>query len=589
MRIPAHIRVISLVLLALMLVLAACAKTTPTPTTTAAPTATAAPSPTATAAPSPTVRPTTAAPTTAAPAPTTTAAPRPTAAVPQGTLRLAINTFGGEGGFDPILRLGGSVSSIATEMFGTMIDLDNKANLVPSLLEKFEVAPDGLSWILTLRKGLKFSNGDDVTSADVKFSLERYASKDSHFTDIRDNVTKVDIVDNNTVRVYTKAVMPYFILMLTHYAPSYTSIMPKKYIEQNGAAYFDQNPMGAGPWKLVRYAPGDMIEYEANMGFWKGPPAFKTFQMMQVPEETVRVAMLRTGDAEIADISNDNLAPLEASGFKTLQESFHAPMLHIHGIFYPEAKGMPLADVRVRKALSLSIPRDEINKTFFLGKSGPPLPSRIAMYVPEIDTARWQKWAAENLRYDPAAATQLLKDAGYPNGFSMKLYTYSHAPGTYLPKLAEILQGYWKRLGINAQVITVERGAFRKISEPVQKELIGQASTARSNANPINTQPLKAGFGASGTYNLFNVAPRTTNFPEFEALINKIDTEPDVKKRGALLDQAIQFTADQWLNLQLGSVFSYWAHSARVELPAEVRPSTIEGAGYAAHLFRPVK
>ncbi|MBI2857358.1 MAG: hypothetical protein HYX95_03460, partial [Chloroflexi bacterium] len=197
---------------------------------------------------------------------------------------MAIDSFGMAEIFDPIK----SVGTAATDMFMAQIfDFmfnTEKGKLLPGIIERWEMAPDGLSWTYHVRKGIKFHNGDNLTARDVKFSLDRFASKDTTQSNLRVILDRVEQVDDYTVRVFTKTPQPYLPTFSSVNSPAQGQVMPKDYIEKNGPEYFSRNPVGAGPWRLTRVVSGDLIEYEAVTNHWRKTPAFKKLTLFQVPE-----------------------------------------------------------------------------------------------------------------------------------------------------------------------------------------------------------------------------------------------------------------------------------------------------------------
>ena len=110
----------------------------------------------------------------------------------------------------------------------------------PEVVEKWELTPDGSSWIYHIHKGIKFHNGEDLKADDVKFSLDLYCSEDANYSDLRNAIERVEIVDDYTVRVYTNGPQPFLPQMSSWYPPAERMVTPKDYIEQNGMDYFKQ-------------------------------------------------------------------------------------------------------------------------------------------------------------------------------------------------------------------------------------------------------------------------------------------------------------------------------------------------------------
>ena len=120
---------------------------------------------------------------------------------------------------------------------------------------------------------------------------------------LRRAVDRIEVVDDHTVKVHTKGVIPHFAPSLSRAVFMEGSLMPKKYIEAVGTKGFREKPVGSGPWKFVRSVPGDRIEYEAvDYPHWRGTPQFKRMTLLLVPEQSTRLAMVRTGEAAIASM-----------------------------------------------------------------------------------------------------------------------------------------------------------------------------------------------------------------------------------------------------------------------------------------------
>src|SRR5258706_590560 len=132
-----------------------------------------------------------------------------------------------------------------------------------------------------------------------------------------DKDTLVIALDNLTLRVHTRGVIPQFGASLSRAVFMEGSVMPKKYIETVGAKVFREKPIGSGPWKFVRSVPGDRIEYEAvTYPHWRGTPQFKRPSLLLVPEQSTRLAMVRTGEAAIASIGPEAVKEARSGGMK---------------------------------------------------------------------------------------------------------------------------------------------------------------------------------------------------------------------------------------------------------------------------------
>src|SRR3989475_10799368 len=166
-----------------------------------------------------------------------------------------------------------------------------------ALAEHFTFAADSKTARFTLRKGIKFQNGEPVTPQDVKFSYENYRGAKADV--FKKKTERVEIVADRTIRfLFKEPFLDFAILFGTANVAGPGWVVPEKYYKQVGADGFKQKPIGAGPYKLVRHEPGVKIELEAFDGYYR-PVHVKQFVMIAVPEAATRVAMLERGEADL--------------------------------------------------------------------------------------------------------------------------------------------------------------------------------------------------------------------------------------------------------------------------------------------------
>jgi peptide/nickel transport system substrate-binding protein len=554
--------------LVIMLALAGCAKATPTPIPTPSPTPTPAPVPTPTPSPTP------------APAPTPTPAPIPSG--PSGELRVALSSFGNER-LDPIRAGTTDRFGLDGEIFDFLLRTDG-VNPTPGIAEKWEMAPDGLSWTFHIRKGIKFTNGDTLTANDVKFSLDRYLTKDAYYTDLQGMIDHSAVVDDYTLQVYTKNKQPFLPYIIYPPTRGEGQIMPKSYTEQHGVAYAEAHPVGTGPYTFVRWVPGDEVEYEATDTNWRQVAGFKKLTVIKMPEITTRVAVLKTGEVDVTDTGIEEARDLDTLGYKTTGLAPEMSVVNLHGAYSPLSVGKPMGDLKVRQALSLAINRDEIIKSFFLNKATFPIAPYIFDISADVDIPYWRNYGANLYRYDPNAAKQLLKDAGYPNGFTIKLWSFTQATAQHLPKLCEMVQAYWLQIGVKAEIVPTELATYNRYYNEVTKgpDIVGQAACYSLGASSITGQRLRAGYSTVGTLALFGTA-----FPEVDKQIDAVLSETDANNRKTMLAALIKQTADSYVQLPIAVVPAMIAVSPKVSLNFPQPADCL--VGYYFELAKPAK
>jgi peptide/nickel transport system substrate-binding protein len=490
----------------------------------------------------------------------------PTAALDQkGTLVIALDTLGGQT-MDPIQEGRAPHAHYQAPVFDALVGFNyEKGGIGPGVAERWELAADGLSWTFYLRKGLKWHNGDPLTAHDVKFSLERTMSPDSlasRAAALRRNVKRIEVIDDLTVRIYTNGVQVHFPASMSRAVFQEGQLMPKKYIETVGVETFRKKPIGSGPWKFVRSVPGDRIEYEAvDYPHWRGTPHFKRLVILLVPEESTRVAMVRTGEAAIASISPESIREVEAAKLKVV--SVPATMQAIFefwGMYRPELQSSPLADVRVREALSLAIDRQQIIDHVMYGRAGWPMPFATFDYSVDMDTQRWQAWSREALRYDPERAKQLLAEAGYPDGFELT-FANTALPGTpFMFQIGEAVADFWTKLGLKVNLKHYEWGAFRLMYRGEQTGLAGNASMFRTAGRPIAAARYYGSFHSKSGDHFFgtpDICPKLCQ--EFDKLHLQVVAEKDPVKRTEKTNRMIEMVANSWIAVPIIEGMGYWA------------------------------
>ncbi len=387
-----------------------------------------------------------------APAPATTSTSPTTQAQTQQKAVIAVNSTN----FDCV---GGDVATGKSAVFCTLAymcydslvikDKDNK--LQPALAESWQWGPDYKSITFKLKKGIKFHNGDPFTAQDVKFSMETYKRPDKPSTvgaELRRQLVGVDIADDYTVTLrFTEVYLSFFDRLV-----DYWFMLPKDYYAKD-EAYFASHPVGTGPYRWLSYQQDTFVEWEAAQNHYRHTPETKNVRMVWVPEPSTRLAMLKTGEADIVPLAYEHVKEVTANPSLKMfwNKNTNLIVLGFGDMLFPDKK-LPFMDTRVRQAASLAIDRKTIVDKVMSG-GGMAYGDLIPPWLPGYDP----KYAAPD-PYDPEKAKALLKEAGYPNGFETQIIstlTYKsalEAAGTYLDAV-----------GIKTKVRILETGAWSDI------------------------------------------------------------------------------------------------------------------------------
>src|SRR5262245_6853531 len=240
----------------------------------------------------------------------------------------------------------------------------------PCLAESWSASADGLTYEFVLRKNARFHNGETVTADGVKFSFERYRGASART--LKEQVASVEIVDPHRVRFRLKRAWPDFMTFYGSPATGAAWIVPRKYVEKVGDDGFKKAPVGAGPYKVVAFKPGVELILEAHEQYWRKTPSVKTLILKSVPDEAVRLAMLKRGEADIAYVFRGALAEeLRRSAGLTLK-AYHLA-LPVWYVFTEQwDPKSPWADRRVRLAANFAIDRQTADQREPPGLSTPP-------------------------------------------------------------------------------------------------------------------------------------------------------------------------------------------------------------------------
>jgi peptide/nickel transport system substrate-binding protein len=445
-------------------------------------------------------------------------------------LTVALSSFSTET-LDPALG-GHIVKYYLSMMFDYLVGstLDGQPSPAGGIATKWENSPDHKRWTFHLRKGVKFHNGDDLTSEDVKFSLQRATGKRSttgYAGPLRALIQDIETPAPDRVVIVTKEPTLIIPTYLSRALSTEGMVLPKKYIEANGDDVFARKPVGSGPYRFVEQVTGSHIKLAAVDNHWRtGTPKYKTMLFRLVSEETTRIALLRRGEADVADVSRERVKELEAENFPVHFRRDEA-ILSMWWVFAPEGWPAPAKDKRVREAMNIAVDRGEIAQAIFAGRAEPAaIPMGLSWSFKDIG---FKTTPEMSYAYDPARAKKLLADAGHPNGFALDVYAYQ-LPG--LPEgkaMAEAVAGYWEKIGIKPKLIPVDYPAFRKLW--VDRKVPGAVGYYNiANRNWIGTYALleKQAYSPSK-------ANDTANDPEIDGMIAQVMSQTDREKINALM------------------------------------------------------
>ncbi|MGG4622965.1 glutathione ABC transporter substrate-binding protein GsiB [Serratia odorifera] len=334
--------------------------------------------------------------------------------------------------------------AVAKSFYQGLFGFDKDMKLVNVLADSYQASADGLSYTIKLRSGIKFHDGSEFNAEAVKANLDRASNPDSRLKryNLFKMIDKTEVVDPTTVKIVLKAPFSAFINNLAH--PAAAMISPaalKQYGKEIGF-----HPVGTGPYQFDTWNQTDYVKVKKFAGYWQpGLPKLDSITWRPVVDNNTRAAMLQTGEATFA-------FPIPYEQAKVLQNNDKLAVVTAPSIMQRyisiNVTQKPFDDPKVRQALNYAINKQALIKVAFAGYAVPaegPVP-------PSIDFAtRYQPWP-----YDPAKARELLKQAGYPNGFTTTLWS-SHNHST-AQKVLQFAQQQLAQVGVKVKVTAMDAG-----------------------------------------------------------------------------------------------------------------------------------
>lgn len=317
----------------------------------------------------------------------------------------------------------------------------------PDLAESWDSSPDQLAWAFHLRKGVQCNNGfGELTADDVVFSLKRASdAKVSSFSSDYADVASIEAPDPSTVRITFKQRPPSVLGILTNYQGG--NIVCKKAVETLGED-FRTKAVGTGPFAVAEYNPSQSVTLVANKNYFRGAPKIDRIVYRYIQSDASRDLAYTSGEIDLIYGRQDQVwAERMKTQPHTVVDVFGPGELSNISLNITKK---PLDDLKVRQAIAYAINRDELVK--FKGE----LTARPAVSVIPHGYLGTDE-QAPLYPYDPAKAKQLLVEAGYPNGVTIKSIQTQLA--TMLNTM-QIVQAQLKKVGIDLQLDVVDHPTF---------------------------------------------------------------------------------------------------------------------------------
>ena len=485
-----------------------------------------------------------------------------------GTLTWLMTGFGNER-FDP------AFSSSSSHDYGRLVHAhfissdveDGKRIIIPGILSDWKLSDDGLTWVLTVREGVKWHDGTDLTGEDVLWNLQRLLgpeaeefSQSSKSNAMSRIINRIEQTGSSEVSVTSEVPIPDFPINYSEAESSWFGVvLPKRaaFHDPEVEAAYDLNPIGAGLMKLTEHVPVDSMTLERYDDYYAADRRvnFKEMVLRLVPEEATRVAALRAGEGDIGPVTLGARKQVEAGGGRLIfgQEGV---------VFYVRLVGcwkaeIPCSDKRVRQALSYALDKELMRDRLFGGPEVMQIkgwwaatPSTIG-YSPDLDPPP----------FDPDKARELMAAAGYrtptnPEGKDfgkLVINTWVSISMPVMPESAQLAAEFWKKeLGIDAEVVVGDKVAFGKLMRTTE-DLHGTIRWADDEARLDGSSHLRSLYADTERFNPAHKDPELfTLSKETLSVFDPVEREKVLNSTYRRLKDEAYYTPVGYINIPWG-------------------------------------
>lgn len=465
------------------------------------------------------------------------------------------------GVLDPHINSGTPGKALLNWMFNGLVRIKpgqaSPDQIEPDIAESWTSSADGKEWTFKLRQGVQcHHDGGEFTSEDAVFSLQRAGNKDSSaFSSDYSAFDKVEAIDKYTVKITLKTPIPSLLGQVMNYHGG--NMVCKKAAEALGKDGFGKKPAGTGPFMFAEYVPQQYVKLVANPKYFRGEPKLKEIIYRFIPSDAARDLALQAGEIDMmigrqeqAWVDRTNKVPgLKVIAFGPAEMS----VIHLN-MTQP-----PLDNIKVRQAIAHAIDRAGIQQF-----RGPAISRQAVSVVPSGYFGTHE--TAPLLPHNIARARQLLTEAGFPNGITLKAI-HTTLPG--MMGFMEATQAQLKRAGINLDITPVEHPTFH---QQIRQDL-SQVVHFQAARFPIADVYLTQFFHSRS---IVKTPTAVTNFSHCKVADAEIDaarTEQDKAKQVALWKTAQEKIINEVCAVPVNEMLMLWAFKDSLDLGYELKGS----------------
>lgn len=467
-------------------------------------------------------------------------------------------------------------SAANAAVYETLVRYNQKMQIEPCLATQYESVKDG--FLFTIRQGVKFHEGQTLSTEDVAYSINRALMPESQFKAAASGILGAQAINDREVLIKTSSGSPVFLNQLTalrifnkDWLTKHNALRPQNYVGGE-ESYLARHANGTGPFKLESREVNVKTVFVANHQWWDEPNRkgnLERVEYLPIASPATRTAALLSGQVDfVLDPAPQDLSRLSRSGTLKVVSSAEDRVMMIaldqhrdQSPYIKDKKGDPLKvnpfkDERVRQALSLAVNRDALVKSVMRGKAVATqslVSNSVLGYSAEV---------AKPYDYDPVKAKALLKEAGYENGFSFILDTPNNR-WVNDENLCKALASMWAKIGIDVNVRSMPRAQYfpKVLSFDSSAGLVGWGSTTLDAYQPL--QSLVATFDNQSGAGISNIG-RISN-EKADEIIKTLAIAEDPQKRILLAREVLKIDKEEALHIVLLQPMFSWVMKQNVD------------------------
>ncbi|MDD7909089.1 ABC transporter substrate-binding protein [Pseudovibrio exalbescens] len=452
---------------------------------------------------------------------------------------------------DPTAGAAAAIDEVTyANVFEGLTRIGPNGEVLPALAKSWEISEDGLTYTFELQDGVTFHDGTPFSAEDVKFSLDRARAEDSTNAQkpLFAAISAVNVADEDTVQVTLSEPVGSFLFNL--------GWGDAVIVSKESAAGNKTNPIGTGPFKFDRWIKGQEISLDRYEGYWGTPVALEEASFKVIADPNAAFAAMMSGDVDAFPNfpAPETLIQFEADPrFKVAVGSTEGET-----ILAMNNESGPLSNKLVRQAISHAVNKQALIDGAMFGR-GTPIGSHFAPHHPAYEDL------TGTYTFDPEKAKELLKEAGYAEGFTA---TLKLPPPQYARRGGELIRSDLQKVGINLEIVPLEWAQW--LSEVFREKNYDFTIVS-------HTEPMDIGIYARDDY-YFNYKN-----PAFDDIITQLNRETDEEKRYALMKQAQEMIAADAVNVflfQLGKAGVWDANLQGLWVNSPIQANDITGVSW---------